>query len=56
MTQPMTSVSTAAADYRADFTALEVSFARNGDGAACLRRRSVAGGRTGDGTVVAIGR
>src|SRR6201986_3023929 len=40
MTQPLASVSAAADYYRAEFSALELSFQRNGDGAACLRRRS----------------
>ena len=40
MTQPLASVSAAAEYYRTEFTALEASFARNGDGAACLRRRT----------------
>ncbi|MGB9416121.1 MAG: HD domain-containing protein [Acidobacteriaceae bacterium] len=40
MTQPLASVSAAADYYRAEFAALDASFLRNGDGAACLRRRS----------------
>ena len=40
MTQPLASVSAAAEYYRTEFAALEASFARNGDGAACLRRRT----------------
>jgi [protein-PII] uridylyltransferase len=40
MTEPTTSVSAAAENYRAELAALETSFARNGDGAACLRRRT----------------
>ena len=40
MTQPLASVSAAADYYRAEFAALDASFARNGDGAACLRRRT----------------
>ena len=55
MTQPLASVSAAADYYRAEFAALDASFLRNGDGAACLRRRSIAGGHAGDGAVVAAG-
>ena len=40
MTQPLASVSAAADYYRAEFATLDASFLRNGDGAACLRRRS----------------
>ena len=40
MTQPLASVSAAADYYRAEFATLDTSFLRNGDGAACLRRRS----------------
>jgi len=40
MTQPLASVSAAAGYYRTEFAALDASFARNGDGAACLRRRT----------------
>jgi [protein-PII] uridylyltransferase len=40
MTQPFASVSAATEHYREEFSALEISFARNGDGAACLRRRT----------------
>ena len=40
MTQPLASVSAAAEYYCTEFAALEASFARNGDGAACLRRRT----------------
>jgi [protein-PII] uridylyltransferase len=40
MTQPLASVSAAADYHRAEFAALDASFARNGDGAACLRRRT----------------
>jgi [protein-PII] uridylyltransferase len=40
MTQPLASVSAAADYYRAEFAAMEASFLRTGDGAACLRRRS----------------
>ena len=40
MTQPVTSVNAATDDYRAEFAALDASFVRTGDGAACLRRRT----------------
>ena len=40
MAQPFASVSAAADYYSAEFAALEQLFARNGDGAACLRRRT----------------
>ena len=40
MTQAFASISAAADYYRAEFAALDASFARNGDGAACLRRRA----------------
>ncbi|HZD76565.1 MAG TPA: HD domain-containing protein, partial [Acidobacteriaceae bacterium] len=40
MTQPLASVGAAADYYRAEFATLDASFLRNGDGAACLRRRS----------------
>ncbi len=40
MTQPLASVSAASDYYRAEFAALDTSLQRNGDGAACLRRRS----------------
>src|ERR1700750_1924727 len=40
MTQTFASISAAADYYRAEFAALDASFARNGDGAACLRRRA----------------
>jgi [protein-PII] uridylyltransferase len=40
MAQPFASVSDAAGYYREEFAALEHLFARNGDGAACLRRRT----------------
>jgi [protein-PII] uridylyltransferase len=40
MTQPLASVSATADYYRTEFAALDASFLRNGDGAACLRRRS----------------
>jgi [protein-PII] uridylyltransferase len=40
MTQPLASVSAAADYYRAEFATLDASFLRNGDGVACLRRRS----------------
>ncbi|MGA9717826.1 MAG: [protein-PII] uridylyltransferase, partial [Acidobacteriaceae bacterium] len=40
MAQPFASVNAAAEYYRAEFIALDASFARTGDGAACLRRRT----------------
>jgi [protein-PII] uridylyltransferase len=40
MTEPLGSVNAAADHYRAEFAALDASFARNRDGAACLRRRT----------------
>jgi [protein-PII] uridylyltransferase len=40
MTQPLASVNAAAGYYRTEFAALDASFSRNHDGAACLRRRS----------------
>jgi [protein-PII] uridylyltransferase len=40
MAQPFASVSAAADCYRAEFAALDASFARTGDGPACLRRRT----------------
>ena len=40
MAQPFASVSAAAEYYRAEFAALDASFTRTGDGAACLRRRT----------------
>lgn len=40
MTQPFASFNAAGEQYRAGFAALDTLFARNGDGAACLRRRT----------------
>ena len=40
MTQPFALVSDASTYYRAEFAALTASFARSGDGAACIRRRA----------------
>ena len=40
MTQPVNSINAATDDYRAEFAALDASFVRTGDGAACLRRRT----------------